>query len=562
MKFSIITASYNYEEYIKETIESVLSQTYSDWEMIVVDDGSKDNSVEVIKSYCEKDSRIKLYQHENGVNKGLVETVKLGVEKAENDWIVFLESDDTITPDYLETKLEVIKNHPEIKFIFNDVNMFGDEDRINRYGRHFEKVYSILSNKTYPANLLKYFQDKNIVATFSVVMLRKDILEDVDYDVAFKPLLDWYLWVQLAMNNDFYYVDKKLTNWRMHKDSYISVKPTPKEEYKLGRQFKKTLYSNENLFTKLYYSLRLLRRYVFRIHFKEQKICFFGRWYGLKKNKKNNSKVSVVIPVYNVKPEYIQEAIDSVLNQTYKNIEIIVVNDGSTNNETLEYLQTLDNEKIKLINQENKGLSMARNTGVTYSCGKYILPLDSDDKIASTYIEKAVNIIENNSKIGIVYCEAEFFGLKEGKWNLPKYNLPDILIGNCIFCTALFRKSDWEKVGGYKKEMIYGWEDYEFWLSLIELGVEVYCIPEVLFFYRQHVVSMVTQIDKEKQNYLWNQIHKFHEPLYKKYEKELSKITNNTFIENIFSIKNSKGKTHKIITLLGIKLKIKRKNYA
>ena len=130
-KISVVTASYNYENYIKETIESVLAQTYTDWEMIIVDDGSKDNSVEVIKSYCEKDSRIELYQHENAVNKGLVETVKLGIEKASGEWLVFLESDDTITPDYMEVKLDALSNHPELVFIFNDINMFGDSEVID-----------------------------------------------------------------------------------------------------------------------------------------------------------------------------------------------------------------------------------------------------------------------------------------------------------------------------------------------------------------------------------------------------------------------------------------------
>ena len=81
-KVTFITASYNYAKYIKETIESVINQTVQDWEMIIVDDGSTDNSVEVIKSYCEKDNRIKLYQHENGVNKGLAETIKLGIKLA------------------------------------------------------------------------------------------------------------------------------------------------------------------------------------------------------------------------------------------------------------------------------------------------------------------------------------------------------------------------------------------------------------------------------------------------------------------------------------------------
>lgn len=227
MKISIITTSYNYEEYIKETIESVLAQTYTNWEMIIVDDGSKDNSINTIKEYCKKDKRIKLYQHKNAENKGIVESVKLGVEKSTTDWIVFLESDDTICPEYLETKIEVIKKHPDVKFIFNDVNMFGDKERIKEYQKHFIISKGILSQYSYPTNLLKHFIGINLVPTFSVVMLNKEILKDIDYNVKFKPILDWYLWAQLAVDNKFYYIDEKLTNWRMHKNSYISLKATP-----------------------------------------------------------------------------------------------------------------------------------------------------------------------------------------------------------------------------------------------------------------------------------------------------------------------------------------------
>ena len=144
-KISVITASYNYENYIKETIESVLSQTFQDWEMVIVDDGSKDNSVEVIKSYCQKDDRIKLFQHEGGINKGLVETIRLGVNKAQGEWLVFLESDDTITPDYMEEKLKVLQNYPEIKFIFNDLNLFGEESAVNEmYNDYFVEFYETM----------------------------------------------------------------------------------------------------------------------------------------------------------------------------------------------------------------------------------------------------------------------------------------------------------------------------------------------------------------------------------------------------------------------------------
>ena len=272
-----------------------------------------------------------------------------------------------------------------------------------------------------------------------------------------------------------------------------------------------------------------------------------------------DKKVSIIIPVYNVKPQYIKEAIDSALKQTYKNIEIIVVNDGSTNEETVKYLETIDNPLIKVIHQENVGLSETRNIAIRNSSGEYILPLDADDIIAPTYVEKAFNVIESNPKIGIVYCEAEFFGTRTGKWELPEYKFPDILMHNCIFCSALFKKSDWEKTGGYKPEMKYGLEDHEFWLSLIELGVEVYRIPEILFFYRQNQVSRSTEIDDKKMKYLMLQLYNFHKKMYDKNDKYLIFNFKNSFVEQIFSVKNSYNRFYKIVTILGFKFKIKKK---
>ena len=277
-KISIITASYNYEDYIKETIESVISQTFQDWEMVIVDDGSKDNSVEVIKSYAEKDSRIKLYQHEGGINKGLVETVKLGIEKAQGDWIVFLESDDSITPNYLEEKLNVLKQYPEVKFIFNDDNMFGDESVIHRLDEHFEKAKNILKTKGSPANLLKYFAKINLVPTFSVVMVHKSLLMNLDYNVAHKPLLDVYIWAQIAQKSDFYYIDKKLTNWRMHKDSYLSAEYPEKNKLKFKLQINSVVYYN-NFLKRIFENFIAYRKYCIKV--KKDKIYFMGKWYYL-----------------------------------------------------------------------------------------------------------------------------------------------------------------------------------------------------------------------------------------------------------------------------------------
>ena len=276
------------------------------------------------------------------------------------------------------------------------------------------------------------------------------------------------------------------------------------------------------------------------------------------------SKVSIIIPCYN-HGRYLEEAVNSCLAQTYDNIEIIVVNDGSTDEYTTTLLQNYHRPKTKVITTVNQGLAATRNTGIQHAAGEYILPLDADDKIAPAYIEKAVQIMQNDPSVGIVYCNGEFFGVKQGPWKLKDYNFPDILNGNCIFCSAVFRKSDWKKVGGYKTAMIYGWEDYEFWLSLIETGVGVYKIPETLFYYRQHSVSMSTKIadDLDKKKFLFNQLFRFHHKLFTDNRKYLSSNIRKRF--DVFCgqkppfFYEEKTSTHKFYHIGKFVIKIKRK---
>ena len=131
--------------------------------------------------------------------------------------------------------------------------------------------------------------------------------------------------------------------------------------------------------------------------------------------------VSVIIPVYNTE-KYIQETIESVLNQTYKTIEIIAVNDGSTD-QSLEILEKLKNKalnKIIIHNQKNQGQTKSRNNGVELANGKFLLFLDSDDKIDPTYIEKCVSLLNQKKTIDLVYTKTCFFDQKQGEWNLGK----------------------------------------------------------------------------------------------------------------------------------------------
>jgi glycosyltransferase involved in cell wall biosynthesis len=222
--------------------------------------------------------------------------------------------------------------------------------------------------------------------------------------------------------------------------------------------------------------------------------------------------ISIVIPCHN-HGEYVGQAVGSVFEQTYQNFEVIIVDDGSNDENTRRNLSNF-RSNIKLIQTAHQGLATARNTAIEAARGKYILPLDADDKIGETYLEKAFDILETNENVGIVYSKAEFFGEASGEWKLPPYNFPEILLGNVIFCSALFRKRDWAAVNGYNRNMIYGWEDYDFWLSLIELGREVVCIPETLFFYRKRSNSMVTTMSRDHMLYSYTQLFKNHPQLY------------------------------------------------
>ncbi|TCL59365.1 glycosyl transferase family 2 [Kineothrix alysoides] len=251
--------------------------------------------------------------------------------------------------------------------------------------------------------------------------------------------------------------------------------------------------------------------------------------------KRSMPKVSIIMPCYN-DGLYIHEAIESVLQQTYKNIELIIIDDGSDEEDTINILNDLSDERMKVLHTENLKPAGARNYGINIASGEYILPVDSDDKIDATYVEKAVKVLQNNPNIGVVYCEADLFGEQNGKWDLPSYSFETMLLDNIVFVTAIFYKSDWEKVGGFNTYMDSGMEDYDFWLSILAVGKEIYQIPEILFHYRIKKVSRTTQfMDNSMQvKEIYSRIYDSHEEFYEKYSKVYAKILRDALIEQTF----------------------------
>ena len=204
------------------------------------------------------------------------------------------------------------------------------------------------------------------------------------------------------------------------------------------------------------------------------------------------NKVSVVIPCYN-QANFLSEAIQSIVKQTHDNWECFIVDDGSPDiTKIIAEKWCGKDSRIHYLYQENGGLSSARNFGIKNANSDYILTLDADDKYEKTFIEKALKVLDNNSKIGVVSSWVKRF--KDDKEiAIIKPNgktIDDFLFQNACNGTSLFRRKCWVEVGGYDENMKTGYEDWEFYIRVCNSGWQVHVIPESLFFYRQHTFSM------------------------------------------------------------------------
>jgi len=196
-------------------------------------------------------------------------------------------------------------------------------------------------------------------------------------------------------------------------------------------------------------------------------------------------KAAVVVPCYN-SGEYLSEAVKSALAQTYEPLEVVVVDDGSTDRHTLDELASVAAlDRVHLVRQANQGLSAARNAGIRATDATYILPLDADDVIEPRYVAEAIDVLENNAEIGMVYCRADFIGGRTGEWRLSDFTWKRILVHNQIFCSMVYRRSDWELAGGYDPGFRHGREDHDFVLSMLSLGGVPHRLEGRYFHYRQ-----------------------------------------------------------------------------
>lgn len=221
--FSVLIASYNYERYLRQAIESVLCQTYSDFELLIIDDNSQDGSLALAASYASRDARIRVLRHPDGKNHGLPATLQLGLSEAKGEYIAFLESDDLWLPDCLECRLRTLRVSG-VGVVFNAVQpLFMPGARVDWFYSYIPRIMREHHSRVpFPESsfcLADALLIENKIPTFSCSAVRADLLRECDMKAPVPRWLDWWVWSQLARKTEFCFSPLPLTRWRLHPGS-------------------------------------------------------------------------------------------------------------------------------------------------------------------------------------------------------------------------------------------------------------------------------------------------------------------------------------------------------
>jgi glycosyltransferase involved in cell wall biosynthesis len=233
---------------------------------------------------------------------------------------------------------------------------------------------------------------------------------------------------------------------------------------------------------------------------------------GLSWAMKNDMElISVVIPCYN-SGATLEQTITSVKAQTWPNLEIIVVDDGSTDSVTCSILAAL--EGVAIVRQSNSGLPAARNAGFRIARGEYVLPLDADDWLESSALEVMLQALKSSPEASFVFCDLQLEGEASGVLE-KNYNFFEQLSLNQLPYCLLMPKRLWTEAGGYDESMHKGYEDWEFNIRLGILGYFGQRVPHPLFHYRVSASGMLISKSNRLHGLLWSEIQALHKATYR-----------------------------------------------
>lgn len=404
---SIVIPIYNAEKYLEECLNSIKNQTYKNFEVIMVNDGSKDESETICKRFSEDDSRFRYFTKSNG---GVSSARNLGLDNVKGDFITFIDSDDWIAEKHLELLINSIKKtNSDIV-----VSCYKEFDNIDTY-------YTIVYTKQ-EKNLLNFekmnrddfltifpkLMSINVCFNNAVAKLfRKELVNNLRFDTSIKYGEDLDFYFSLYLNvESVSYVDELTYVYRIHGDSTTSNFNQEYAEQELSifkKMFKKI---QEIGLPTIHYFNKFQKLLKARVNYIKNKVLLNEHLDFLKNIEETvtypNTLISVVIPIYNVSP-YLRLCLESIENQTYPYFEVLLVNDGSRDNSEDICQEFINKDKrFRYFEQENLGLSAARNTGILNSKGEFITFIEGDDFVVPNYLaELYQSALKNDSEIVI-----------------------------------------------------------------------------------------------------------------------------------------------------------------
>ena len=403
---SIIIPVYNVEKYIEQCLDSIKKQSYQNFEVIIVNDGSQDNTESICKKIAQSDARFKYFSKENG---GVSSARNFGLDNANGHYITFIDGDDWVDPNHLEILIKSItENNSDIAIC--SYKEFRNNIFYIRYYTNKEKHllnFNIMTKEDFLINFPKLLSTNVCFNNAVSKLFRRDLVKDLRFDNKLKygEDLDFYFRLYLTTKN-ISFVNEDTYVYRIHGDSTTSgfTQEHAEQELSIYKKMYEKIYELDlptiNYLNKLEFLLNA------RKDFLANKVLLNEYFEYLDDIKNNviypNKLISIVVPVYNVAP-YLNLCLESITNQTYTHFEVLLINDGSRDNSKdicLEFAER-DN-RFKYIEQKNAGLSVARNTGILNATGEFITLINGDDFVDPNYLEELYHAaLKNDSEIVI-----------------------------------------------------------------------------------------------------------------------------------------------------------------
>ncbi len=389
---SIIVPIYNKEDYLPQCLDSIINQSYTNFEVLLVNDGSTDSSGIICQEYAERDSRFRYIEKENG---GVSSARNLGLERSEGAYITFIDSDDWVEFNYLEVLYNALReNNADVaissyKSYYLDGKFYlrvysSQEEEFLRIGKRNRDVFL----EEFP-KLGKLNHDFHCIAS---KLFKRELLESQKFDESINYGEDLYFFFNLYLKmQSIIYVKEATYIYRQH-GTNITLNFTESLALQEIQIHEQILKSAESQGIATFYYLEKLK-YLVSLRIEQFPYSDAIKNYETIVSEFENRVtypqplISLIVPIYNV-ANYLGLCLDSITKQTYSNIEILLINYGSSDG-SKEICQEFVNRdrRFHYFERENGDLSDARNVGIIHSQGEFISFIDSDDWIDPTYVE-------------------------------------------------------------------------------------------------------------------------------------------------------------------------------